>query len=257
MCRGLRTSLGCCMRCAQSAAGESPPNPKVQHVHYDTGPRATGNRRASGCCGAPARQRPVRRISRNIAHPGRTENSTPGPMSVLPRQLHQRSHRSIVENIRCGGECTPSGTPSSSRVQIGGRRAAGRLGVSAAHRAVGNNIPRGSDEPNFGYHVRAVRRSASTPPVLVSRTTSLSPRGTLFPAACAESITGLLSANTHALASALYYPHTSQLRSTRYILPHAVRHLPCPSSSRARALLKYRPYNFLLEDPAKPNLFSS
>ena len=105
--------------------------------------------------------------------------------------------------------------------------------------------------------VRAVRRSASTPPVLVSRTTSLSPRGTLFPAACAESITGLLSANTHALASALYYPHTSQLRSTRYILPHAVRHLPCPSSSRARALLKYRPYNFLLEDPAKPNLFSS
>ena len=105
--------------------------------------------------------------------------------------------------------------------------------------------------------VRAVRRSASTPPVLVSCTTSLSPRGTLFPAACAESITGLLSANTHALASALYYPHTSQLRSTRYILPHAVRHLPCPNSPRARALLKYRSYNFLLEDPAKPNLFSS
>ena len=51
----IRTSLGYCMRCAQSAAGESPPNPKVQHVHYDTGPRATGNRRASGCCGAPAR----------------------------------------------------------------------------------------------------------------------------------------------------------------------------------------------------------
>ena len=111
--------------------------------------------------------------------------------------------------------------------------------------------------PGLVEPVRAVRRSASTPPVLVSCTTSLSPRGTLFPAACAESITGLLSANTHALASALYYPHTSQLRSTRYILPHAVRHLPCPSSSRARALLKYRPYNFLLEDPAKPNLFSS
>ena len=140
---GFRTSLGCCMRCAQSAAGESPPNPKVQHVHYDTGPRATGNRRASGCCGAPARQRPVRQISRNIAHPGRTENSTPGPMSVLPRQLHQRSHRRAVENIRGGGERTPSGTPSSSRVQIGGRRAAGRLGVSAAHRSVGNKHPKG------------------------------------------------------------------------------------------------------------------
>ena len=82
-------------------------------------------------------------ISQNIAHPGRTENSTPGPMSVLPRQLHQRSHRSAVENIRGGGERTPSGTPSSSRVQIGGRRAAGRLGVSAAHRAVGNKHPKG------------------------------------------------------------------------------------------------------------------
>ena len=139
----IRTSLGYCMRCAQSAAGESTPNPKVQHVHYDTGPRATGNRRACGCCGAPARQRPVRQISRNIAHPGRTENSTPGPMSVLPRQLHQRSHRRAVENIRGGGERTPSGTPSSSRVQIGGRRAAGRLGVSAAHRAVGNKHPKG------------------------------------------------------------------------------------------------------------------
>ena len=139
----IRTSLGYCMRCAQSAAGESPPNPKVQHVHYDTGPRATGNRRASGCCGAPARQRPVRQISRNIAHPGRTENSTPGPMSVLPRQLHQRSHRSVVENICDSGERTPSGTPSSSRVQIGGRRAAGRLGVSVAHRAVGNKHPKG------------------------------------------------------------------------------------------------------------------
>ena len=103
----IRTSLGYCTRCAQSAAGESTPNPKVQHVHYDTDPRATGNRRACGCCGAPARQRPVRRISRNIAHPGRTENSTPGPMSVLPRQL------------------------------------AGRLGVSAAHRAVGNKHPKG------------------------------------------------------------------------------------------------------------------
>ena len=59
----IRTSLGCCMRCAQSAAGESPPNPKVQHVQYDTGPRATGNRRACGCCRAPARKRPVLQIS--------------------------------------------------------------------------------------------------------------------------------------------------------------------------------------------------
>ena len=59
----IRTSLGCCMRCAQSAAGESPPNPKVQHIHYDTGPRGTGNRRACGCCRAPARKRQVLQIS--------------------------------------------------------------------------------------------------------------------------------------------------------------------------------------------------
>ena len=35
--------------------------------------------------------------------------------------------------------------------------------------------------------------------------------------------------HTHASVSLLYYPHTPQLRSTRYILPHAVRHLPCPT----------------------------
>jgi len=49
---GFRTSLGCCMRCAQSAAGESPLNPKVQHVHYDTGPRVratAGHAAAAGC----------------------------------------------------------------------------------------------------------------------------------------------------------------------------------------------------------------
>jgi hypothetical protein len=109
----IRTSLGCCMRCTQSAAGESPPNPKVQHVHYNTGPRATGNHRACGYCGAPARKRPVLQISQNIAHPGRTENSTPGPMSVLPRQLHQRSHRLAVENIPGGVERMPSGAPTN------------------------------------------------------------------------------------------------------------------------------------------------
>ena len=31
----------------------------------------------------------------------------------------------------------PSGAPSSSSVQRGGRRAAGRLGISAAYRTVG------------------------------------------------------------------------------------------------------------------------
>ncbi len=116
-------------------------------------------------------------------------------------------------------------------------------------------FPRGSNELNFGYHVRAVRRSSSTPPILVSRTTSRFPHETLSAMHVPEPRTS--HGHMHALVSALYYPHTPQLRSTRYILPHAERDLPSPNSPRARALLKYRSYNFLLEDPAKPNLFSS
>ena len=47
------------------------------------------------------------------------------------------------ENILGGGERTPSGAPSLSRVHIGGRRAAGILVVSAVHRAVGNKHSQG------------------------------------------------------------------------------------------------------------------
>ena len=103
---------------------------------------------------------------------------------------------------------------------------------------------RSSTSARCSFLVRAVRRTASTPPILVSRTTSLSPRGTLFPAACAESISGLLSVNTHASATSLYYTHTPQLRSTRYILPHAVRHLTSPSLLEAWVSPKYRPLKF-------------
>ena len=45
-------------------------------------------------------KRPVFQISQNIAHPGRTENGTPGPMSVLPRQFNQHSYRRVVEYVR-------------------------------------------------------------------------------------------------------------------------------------------------------------
>jgi len=79
VCRCIRTSLGCCMRCAQSAAGESPPNPKVQHIHYDTGPRGTGNRRTCGCCGAPARNARCFRL-REISHTqDALKTARPGP----------------------------------------------------------------------------------------------------------------------------------------------------------------------------------
>ena len=137
----IRTSLGCCMRCAQLAAGESPPNPKVQHVHYDTGPRVTGNRRACCCCGAPARKRPVFQISQNIAHPGRTENSTPGPMSVLPRQFNQRSYRSVVEYMR-GAERAHTASPSAGGRPSSGRWEAGEFVQALAHRADRANIPK-------------------------------------------------------------------------------------------------------------------
>ena len=146
----IRTSLGCCMRCAQSAAGESTPNPKVQHVHYDTGPRVTGNRRACGCCGALARKRQVHQISQNIAHPGRTENNTPGPMIVLPRQMHQRFHRRVVECIRRVKACT-HGDPnppasewvsrSVAQADRGGRP--DKTVQGRTHRADSANIPQG------------------------------------------------------------------------------------------------------------------
>ena len=48
--------------------------------------RATAGRAAVRGVG---QERPVFQISQNIAHPGRTENGTPGPMSVLPRQFNK------------------------------------------------------------------------------------------------------------------------------------------------------------------------
>ncbi len=47
----------------KSAAGESPPNSKVQYVHYNTGPRGTDNHQSCGCRGASERERRVLQIS--------------------------------------------------------------------------------------------------------------------------------------------------------------------------------------------------
>ena len=111
-------------------------------------------------------------ISQNIAHPGRTENSTPGPMSVLPRQVNQRPHRRAVENIRGGGGRMPSGAPSRSSVQRGGRRAAGRLGISAAYRTVGCE--------NQTSATMLMHQGGAPHAPLLSRTTCLSPQGVRF-----------------------------------------------------------------------------
>ena len=68
-------------------------------------------------------KRPVFQISRNIAHPGRTENSTPGPMSVRPRQFNQRSYRRVVESIRGSKNVhTQRSQPTRKPVNITGRR---------------------------------------------------------------------------------------------------------------------------------------
>ena len=45
--------------------------------------------------------------------------------------------------------------------------------------------------------------------------------------------------HTHASVSLLYYPHTPQLRSTRYILPHAEHDMTSPRSFRPRVPHKY------------------
>ena len=56
-------------------------------------------------------------ISQNIAHPGRTENGTPGPMSVLPRQFNQRSYRRVVEYVRGAKKRARTASPSRSDAQ--------------------------------------------------------------------------------------------------------------------------------------------
>ena len=62
-------------------------------------------------------KRPVFQISQNIAHPGRTENSTPGPMSVLPRQFNQRSYRRVVECVRGVKKHAHTASPTRSDAQ--------------------------------------------------------------------------------------------------------------------------------------------
>jgi hypothetical protein len=146
----IRTSLGCCMRCAQSAAGESPPNPKVQHVHYDTGPRVTGNRRACGCCGALARKRPVLQISRGFctqnALKKRDNDSPPPQRSWACRACVYSSTNAptaIQWNVSAGQKRARASSPSRSvaKTEQGGRP--DKTVQARAHRADSANIPQG------------------------------------------------------------------------------------------------------------------
>jgi hypothetical protein len=67
---------------------------------------------------------------------------------------------------------------------------------------------------------------------------------------------GLLSVNMHALASPLYYTHTPQLRSTRYILSHTVRSLPDRAFARGRCSLNIDYYNSFLWKISRNPTFS-
>jgi len=150
------TSLGVLYAMRKLAAGESPPNPKVQYVHYDTGPRATGNRRTCGCCGALEKKATGASEIASIAHPGRTVLSAPGTISAILRQLNQRSHRIIVENIS-GVEAYARGVPyihtkcmcrgpEPKRIVAGGRIYS--VSVSTQDSRL-QTFPRGSDEPKL------------------------------------------------------------------------------------------------------------
>jgi hypothetical protein len=102
----------------------------------------------------------------------------------------------------------PSGAPSSSSVQRGGRRAAGRLGISAAYRTVGcENQTSATMLMHQGGAPRAPLLTCHVP----------IPAGSPFHAACTGSIPGLLSVDMHAPVSSLYYTHAPQLHPTRYI----------------------------------------
>ena len=102
----------------------------------------------------------------------------------------------------------PSGAPSSSSVQRGGWRAAGRLGISAAYRTVGC-------ENQTSATMLMHQGGAPRAPLLTYHVPI--PAGSPIHAACTGSIPGLLSVDMHAPVSSLYYTHAPQLHPTRYI----------------------------------------
>ena len=80
-------------------------------------------------------KRPVFQISQNIAHPGRPENGTPGPMSVLPRQFNQRSYRRVVEYVRGVKKRARTASPSRSAAQAEHSERPDKTVQALAHRA--------------------------------------------------------------------------------------------------------------------------
>ena len=102
--------------------------------------RATAGRAAVRGVGQEC---PVFQISQNIAHPGRTENGTPGPMSVLPRQFNQRSYRRVVEYVRGVKKRARTASPSRSVAQAEHGERPDKIVQALTHRADRADIPQG------------------------------------------------------------------------------------------------------------------
>jgi hypothetical protein len=143
-------------------------------------------------------ERPVFQISQNIAHPGRTENGTPGPMSVLPRQFNQRSYRRVVEYMR-GTRSVHTQRPQARAVaQAAGGGRLENLCKRWRTEQTEQTFPKGSSALNFGYHVRALLLACTTTRSSQGAPSALRvPRASGFPRSHTRiGITTVLSAHT-------------------------------------------------------------
>ena len=120
----------------------------------------------------------------------------------------------------------PSGAPASSSVQRGGRRAAGRLGISAAYRTVGCE--------NQTSATMLMHQGGAPHAPLLSRTTCLSPQGARFTQHARGAFQDFSpSTRTHWHQHCIIRTHHSCAPSC-YILPHTEHNLPSPRSFRSR-----------------------
>ena len=142
-------------------------------------------------------------ISQNIAHPGRTENGTPGPMSVLPRQFNQRSYRRVVEYVRGVKTRARTASPSRSVAQAEHGERPDKIVQALAHRADRANIPQG---------IQCTETSLTMLEPSSSHVPQSDPRKELLQR-CVHHGPRTSHGHTHASVSLLYYPHTPQLRS--------------------------------------------
>ena len=137
-------------------------------------------------------------ISQNIAHPGRTENGTPGPMSALPRQFNQRSDRRVVEYVRGVKKHAHTASPTRSDAQPEHGERPDKQCKRWRREQTEQTFPKGSSALNFAYHVRAQLLTRTTKRPSQGAPSALrAPRASDFPRSHARiGITTVLSAHT-------------------------------------------------------------